>query len=99
MTRRQIGIVLLLAISSLVFLGVAPRAAASRSNGGPYTLAWTGISGGGSIKGGGAYRLSGASGQSSTGTSTAGDYQMTTGFIAGIVARDYVIYLPLVLSG
>lgn len=99
MTRRQIIIVLWSAISLVILLGIASQTVTSRSTGGSYTLAWTGITGGGSIKTGGTYLVIGTSGQPNTVVSTAGPYRLTTGFAAGVVARDHVIYLPIVLSG
>jgi len=91
--------VLLLTVSLRVLLGGLPLAASPPATGGIYTLGWTAVAGGSSEASGGRYSLAATSAQPSAAISVGGSYRMTTGFWAGAATRDYVVYLPVVLSG
>jgi hypothetical protein len=59
-------------------------APALAQSGGPYSLAWNTIDGGGGTSTGGIYTLSGTIGQHDAGKHTAGAFTLTGGFWAGI---------------
>ena len=94
----QLGSFLVLALGVAALLGRLPPVAAARATGGPYTLRWATVGGGGSAASGGGYTLKAAGAQTSAAISSAGAYRLTTGFGAGALPPDYTIYLPVVVS-
>jgi len=90
MTSRIIVLVAL----ALVALAPAVRA----QSGGPYTLSWSTVDGGGGTSTGGPYALAGTIAQPDAGLLAGGSYTLSGGFwVSGTAALDQNVYLPLVL--
>ena len=83
----------------LVALAVLALASAARAqSGGPYTLSWSTVDGGGGTSTGGAYTLAGTVGQPDAGLLTGGNYTLGGGFwVGGAATPGHSVYLPLVL--
>lgn len=95
-TRRSGSLRLLLALAlGLIVLGSATAMAGS---GGPYTVSWWTIDGGGGTSAGGGYRLDGTAGQPDAGEMGGDGYRLVGGFWGGGFV-EYQIYLPVVLRG
>ena len=86
-------------IMILVALALLALASAARAqSGGPYTLSWSTVDGGGGTSTGGANMLAGTTGQPDAGLLAGGNYTLSGGFwIGGAAALDQSVYLPLVL--
>ena len=86
----------IMVLVALVLLALA--SAARAQSGGPYTLSWSTVDGGGGMSTGGAYTLAGTVGQPDAGLLAGGNYTLSGGFWAGGAATlDQNVYLPLVL--
>ena len=96
MKRRRIRGLCLVCLASLIVAGTLMVAAAPHPGDGGYDLIWTTAAGGSSANGV-SYSLTAVSGEATTGVTSGGDYQLTTGFLAITAARDYAVYLPMVL--
>jgi len=83
----------------LVALAVLALASAAQAqSGGPYTLSWSTVDGGGGTSTGGPYALAGTIGQPDAGLLAGGSYTLSGGFwVSGTAALDQNVYLPLVL--
>jgi hypothetical protein len=90
---RQVTILLALA-AILLLAGVALA-----QSGGPYSLSWHTVDGGGeTFSRGGDFVLGGTIGQPDAGPLHGGSYTLTGGFWPGaIAARTCYVYLPLVV--
>ena len=83
-------------LAALAVLALASTAQAQ--SGGPYTLSWSTVDGGGGTSTGGPYALAGTVGQPDAGLLTGGNYMLSGGFwVGGAAALDRSVYLPLVL--
>lgn len=88
------GRIMILAALALLALASTARA----QSGGPYTLSWFTVDGGGGTSTGGAYTLAGTIGQPDAGLLTGGNYALSGGFwVGGAAAPGQSVYLPLVL--
>ena len=86
-------------IMILVALALLALASAARAqSGGPYTLSWSTVDGGGGTSTGGANTLAGTTGQPDAGLLAGGNYTLSGGFwVGGTAALGQSVYLPLVL--
>jgi len=86
-------------IMVLVALALLALASTARAqSGGPYTLTWSTVDGGGGTSTGGPYTLAGTIGQPDAGLLAGGNYTLSGGFwVGGAAAPDRSVYLPLVL--
>jgi len=83
-------------LAALALLALA--SAAHAQSGGPYTLSWSTVDGGGGVSTGGPYALAGTIGQPDVGLLAGGNYTLSGGFWGGgAAALDQSVYLPLVL--
>jgi hypothetical protein len=81
---------------ALALLALASSALAQ--SGGPYTLSWSTVDGGGGTSTGGPYALAGTIGQPDAGPLAGGNYTLSGGFWSGgVAAPGQSVYLPLVL--
>jgi len=95
MTSRIIVLVAL-ALVALALVALAPAVRAQ--SGGPYTLSWSTVDGGGGTSTGGPYALAGTIAQPDAGLLTGGNYTLGGGFwVGGAAAPGHSVYLPLVL--
>ena len=86
----------IMVLAALALLALA--SAVQAQSGGPYTLSWSTVDGGGGTSTGGAYTLAGTVGQPDAGLLTGGNYTLSGGFwVAGAATPGQSVYLPLVL--
>ena len=94
-----------LAALGLVLLLFAVPAVLLAQGGGPYSLAWWTIGGGGDRSSGGAFVVDGTVGQPVAGSASGGAYSVVGGFWAGALPQPAVtpgqhrIYMPLLRQG
>lgn len=92
MFRLSLALLLVLGLAGafpVAGLSLVPEA-------GSYDLPWWTIDGGGGTTSGGAYALTGTSGQPDAGVLTGGAYGLTGGFWGGVSAPN-ASYLPMIL--
>jgi hypothetical protein len=86
----------IMVLAALALLALASTARAQ--SGGPYTLSWSTVDGGGGTSPGGAYTLAGTAGQPDAGLLAGGNYTLSGGFwVGGTATPGQNVYLPLLL--
>jgi len=92
MSKHIVWLLCVIVLLSMISVGVA-----NASSGGPYTLDWYTIDGGGGASNGGDYALSGTIGQPDAGSISGGDYAIGGGFWALTSQFFYALFLPLIM--
>ena len=91
-SKRILWVLSVIVLLSMILAGVAIA-----SSGGPYTLNWLTIDGGGGRSTGGDYVVSGTIGQPDAGEMIGGDYAISGGFWGHLVGWLYKLFLPQIM--